>query len=172
MDGNQKPFTSACLTLFADSAPPVSPSLFFSCTQSNLHSPRTLKIISLLNLAKIQRNVHPIINHCNCQPPGDLEDLDLQAYRQTNKHMICSRCSWSPINSMNTKEFSKLSTTQNAVTVWLFEYLDGIWKYLGFYLTTLTGFETLTCSSSRSTRPTITMLMFPPIVPSLKRLET
>lgn len=34
------------------------------------------------------------------------------------------------------------------------------------------GFEVVTCSSSRSTRPTITMLMLPPIVPSLKRLET
>lgn len=30
----------------------------------------------------------------------------------------------------------------------------------------------LTCSSSKRTRPTITMLMFPPIVPSLNRLET
>lgn len=34
------------------------------------------------------------------------------------------------------------------------------------------GLEVVTCSSSRSTRPTITMLMLPPIVPSLKRLET
>lgn len=47
------------------------------------------------------------------------------------------------------------------------KYLKGLRK-----LKFLPGCEVLTCSSSRSTSPTITMLMFPPIVPSLKRLDT